>query len=98
MISTYKEYQDGFEDEADVVVIGSGAGGAVCAENFVNAGYNTILLEAGPPAGPAAFDHHAANFMADHYWEGGLRLTGGTASQPMLPVLSRGAQRCAMPY
>ena len=36
-----------FDDPFDVVVIGSGAGGAVAAETFVRAGLRTLLLEEG---------------------------------------------------
>ena len=84
MIHEFMSNQGGFEIEADAVVIGSGAGGAISAYNLASAGMKTVLLESGPPAGPAQFTHNAPEFLAKYYWEGGLRLTGGNAAQPMM--------------
>lgn len=61
-------------DPFDVVVIGSGAGGAVAAETFVRAGLRTLLLEEGArlnaSAENAAVDADADNALAGNDAQG----------------------------
>jgi choline dehydrogenase-like flavoprotein len=78
------ETRIGFDVSADVVVVGSGAGGAVAAANCARAGMRTVILEAGPVVGPAEMTRDAPRFMARYYWEGGLRMLGGTTQIPTL--------------
>ena len=40
-------------DTVDVIVIGSGAGGAACAWGLATTGVSTLLLESGPAYDPA---------------------------------------------
>jgi choline dehydrogenase-like flavoprotein len=62
------------EDPFDVVVIGSGASGAVAAETFVHAGLRTLLLEEGARlkagAENAAVDADAGNALAGNDAQG----------------------------
>jgi choline dehydrogenase-like flavoprotein len=76
--------RSGLDIEADVVVVGSGAGGAVAAANLARGGLRTVLLEAGPRLVPEAMTRDAPQFMARYYWEGGLRMIGGTTQIPTL--------------
>lgn len=80
----FPDLRQGFEVEADVVIIGSGAGGAVAALNLAEGGMRTVVLEAGPELRPEMMDKDAPRFMARYYWEGGLRAIGGSAQIPSL--------------
>jgi choline dehydrogenase-like flavoprotein len=69
-----REARDGERLRADVVVIGSGAGGGVAASTFARAGKSVVVLEAG-----AAFDANAFTqrelAMSDLYLDAGLTST-----------------------
>jgi choline dehydrogenase-like flavoprotein len=60
---------------ADVVVIGSGAGGAVAAATLAEAGYEVVLLESGPWVSRADFTEQDAALTERLFAEGGLRAT-----------------------
>lgn len=79
-----EDVRAGFDVEADAVVVGSGAGGAVAAANLARAGMRTVVVEAGPRIGPEEMTRDAPRFMARYYWEGGLRMLGGTTQIPTL--------------
>lgn len=74
MIYGLDELRDGFDISADVVIIGSGAGGAVAAANCAAAGLKTVVLEAGPELKREDMTRNAPMFLAKYYWEGGMRL------------------------
>jgi len=76
--------RSGLDVDADAVVVGSGAGGAVAAANLASGGLRTVLLEAGPRLEPGAMTRDAARFLARYYWDGGLRTIGGTTQIPTL--------------
>lgn len=84
MIYGIEELRDGFDVQADVVVVGSGAGGAVAAANLAEAGLKTVVLEAGPHVQAAEMTRDAPRFLAKYYWEGGLRLIHGNAAIPTM--------------
>ena len=84
MIYHLKDLLNGFEVDCDVVVIGSGAGGAVAAENFSKGGLKTVLLEAGPRVEPGDMTRDAPKFLAKYFWDGGQRLVGGTVPSPSM--------------
>ncbi|RME93133.1 MAG: GMC family oxidoreductase [Candidatus Hydrogenedentota bacterium] len=83
-IFEYDEIAEGFEAEADAIVIGSGAGGAVAAYNLAKSGRKVILLEAGPVARRSEMTKNAPEILAKYYWDGGLRLAKGTSFQPAM--------------
>lgn len=84
MIYHLKDVEGGFNVEADAVVIGTGAGGAVAAANLAQAGLRTVVLEAGPQVRPEDMTRDAPRFLARYFWDGGLRLLGGSAPIPTM--------------
>lgn len=61
--------------EADVCVIGSGAGGAAFASELAEGGMRVVLLEKGGAYDHADFDQHEKNMMPLLYEDGGARTT-----------------------
>ena len=59
--------------EADVVVVGTGAGGGTAAEMLSKRGLRVIMLEAGPLKTSSEFDMQEAAAYADLYQEGAAR-------------------------
>jgi len=84
VIHSFEDARRGFDVDADVVVVGSGAGGAVAAANLSRAGLRTVVIEAGPRLSPEDMTDEAPRFMARYFWEGGLRTIGGTTHIPTL--------------
>lgn len=84
MIADLPDVRRGYDLDADVVVVGSGPGGAVAAANFVEAGLRTVLLEAGPRVRPEDMTRDAPLFLARYFWDGGLRLVAGDAPGPAM--------------
>ena len=79
-----EDVQRGFDVEADVVVVGSGPGGAVAAANLAASGKRVVIVESGPEVGPADMTRDAPLFLARYFWDGGLRMVGGTGQFPSL--------------
>lgn len=66
--------------EADVVIVGTGAGGGTTAEILSNAGLKVLMLEEGPLKTSASFkDMDEARAYADLYQEGAGRATSDAA-------------------
>ena len=63
------------EDDYDVVVIGSGAGGAVAAYNVAAQGYKVLIVEAGPFYPSPKITHHELEMIAALYKHGGVQTT-----------------------
>ena len=78
------DVRQGFSDTCDVVIVGSGAGGAVAAANLAAAGMDVVLLEAGPELKAADMTRDGPTFMARYYWEGGLRMILGNNQIPAM--------------
>lgn len=60
---------------ADVVVIGTGAGGAVAAATLAEAGFDVVMLESGGWNTRSDFTDHEAALTERLYADGGLRTT-----------------------
>jgi choline dehydrogenase-like flavoprotein len=82
-VRVFAQYDADFELETDVVVVGSGPGGAVVAKEVAEAGRRVVLIEEGPPFTPADFELDTALSMARTMREGGLRTTLGTVMPTM---------------
>lgn len=76
-VRVFADYARDFQEEADVVVVGSGPCGSVAAYELARAGRRVLLLEEGPPFTPADFQIDAARSMARTMREAGLRATRG---------------------
>jgi choline dehydrogenase-like flavoprotein len=74
--------------DADVCVIGAGAGGAVLAAEMAEGGARVVVLEQGPHHDPDSFNARPAEMLARLYRDGGQTTTLG--SPPILLPLGRG--------
>ncbi len=70
-------------EECDVVVVGSGAGGAVAATALAEAGLDVIVLEAGDNYSRDNYPEDRLDAIASLYRDGGLTIAEG---RPSIPV------------
>jgi choline dehydrogenase-like flavoprotein len=70
-------------EECDVVIVGSGAGGAVAAAILAEAGLDVIVLEAGGSFNRDNYPEEPLEAIATLYRDGGLTIAEG---QPAIPV------------
>jgi choline dehydrogenase-like flavoprotein len=70
-------------EECDVVIVGSGAGGAVAAAMLAEAGLDVIVLEAGGSFNRDNYPQDPLEAIATLYRDGGLTIAEG---QPAIPV------------
>ncbi len=70
-------------EECDVVIVGSGAGGAVAAAALAEAGLDTIVLEAGQSYDRNSYPSDPLEAIATLYRDGGLTIAEGN---PPIPV------------
>lgn len=64
--------------EADVCVVGAGAGGAVVAAELAEGGARVVVLEQGPAHDPDSFTARPTEMLARLYRDGGQTVTIGT--------------------
>ncbi len=74
---------DGDGEECDVVIVGSGAGGAVAAATLAEAGLDVIVLEAGESYNRDTYPANPLDAIASLYRDGGLTIAEG---RPPIPV------------
>jgi len=67
------------EDEADVVIVGSGAGGGISAEILARSGLRVIVVEEGPLRSTADFKMREADAYPQLYQESAARKTADKA-------------------
>jgi choline dehydrogenase-like flavoprotein len=70
-------------EECDVVIVGSGAGGAVAASTLAEAGLDVIVLEAGQAYDRDSYPQNPLEAIASLYRDGGLTIAEG---RPPIPV------------
>jgi choline dehydrogenase-like flavoprotein len=85
-LRVFADYDGDFQEEVDVVVVGSGPGGAVAAAELTAAGHRVALLEEGPPFTPQEYVFDGGLSMARTMREGGLRATVGTVMPTMQAI------------
>jgi choline dehydrogenase-like flavoprotein len=82
------ELQDGLELTADVVVVGSGAGGAIVAAELAEAGQRVVVLEEGPHVPPDRYRQMRPSQSMRELWrDGGLTFAVGLGDTPMINVM-----------
>ena len=72
----------GDAEECDVLVIGSGAGGAVAASVLAEAGVDVIVIEAGPHLDRCSYPEEPLEALSTLYRDGGLTVATGRPSIP----------------
>ncbi len=85
-VRVFSQYDQSFEEQADVVVVGSGPCGAVAAYELAAAGHDVILIEEGPPFTVRDFELSGPLSMSRTMREGGLRMTHGTTMPTMQAI------------
>jgi choline dehydrogenase-like flavoprotein len=70
-------------EECDVVIVGSGAGGAVAAATLAEAGLDVVVLEAGQSYNRESYPAEPLEAIASLYREGGLTMAEG---RPTIPI------------
>jgi len=85
-VRVFAQYDRDFALETDVVVVGSGPGGAVVAKEVAEAGRRVVLIEEGPPFTPSDFELDSAVSMSRTMRESGLRTTFGTVMPTMQAI------------
>jgi choline dehydrogenase-like flavoprotein len=73
----------GETEECDVVIVGSGAGGAVAAATLAEAGLDVIVLEAGGAYNRDSYPSNPLEAISSLYRDGGLTIAEG---RPPIPV------------
>ena len=74
--------------DADVVVVGSGAGGAVVACHLAEAGHRVVILEEGPWVKPVVYAQMRPTETIRHLWrEAAMTFAVGVGDTPMINVM-----------
>ena len=89
-VKVFADYTGEIRDACDVLVIGSGPGGAVVAKELAEAGRDVILLEEGPPFGAKDLRQEAGESIRRTLREGGSRATRGNAYLPTMQAIALG--------
>ena len=85
-VRVFAQYTDDVVETADVVVVGSGPGGAVVAKELAERGRDVVLLEEGPPFSLDDFEIDPGLSMSRTMRESGLRATRGSVMPTMQAI------------
>jgi choline dehydrogenase-like flavoprotein len=89
-VEVFSSYAGEIRASCEVLVVGSGPGGAVVAKELAEAGRDVILVEEGPPFGARDFRQEAGESMHRTLREGGSRATRGNAYLPTMQAIALG--------
>ncbi|MBA4042908.1 MAG: GMC family oxidoreductase [Erythrobacter sp.] len=67
--------EDAIPDSVEVIVIGSGAGGAVAAANLADQGYEVLVIEAGPYLPSSQITPHELRMSSTLFKDGAIQTT-----------------------
>ena len=82
-----RELRGGFDEDCDVVVVGSGAGGAVVATLLAEAGRRVILVEEGPHYEPAQYQRFTpSDAVRKLFRESGMVTAFGLGETPLISL------------
>ena len=88
MIVEGRELEGDLDDSADVIVVGSGAAGAVVAAHLAEAGQSVIVVEEGPHVPQERYGRMRPSETMRHIWrEGGLTMAIGLGDSPVINVM-----------
>lgn len=89
-VKVFNDYSGPIKERCQVLVVGSGPGGAVVAKRLAVAGYDVILAEEGPPMGARDFRPDAGATMSRLFREQGARVALGKSAIPTLQAKVHG--------
>lgn len=89
-VQVFADYRGEVRASCEVLVVGSGPGGAVAAKELAEAGRDVILVEEGPPFGVKDFRQEAGEAMARTLREGGMRAARGSMFIPTMQAIALG--------
>ncbi len=89
-VKRFRDYAGPVRDRCDVVIVGSGPGGAVVAKALADAGKDVVLVEEGQPYGVKDFNPDAGEAMLRMLREGGMRATRGNVFVPTMQAIALG--------
>jgi choline dehydrogenase-like flavoprotein len=89
-VKVFADYEGPLRASCEVLVVGSGPGGAVVARELAEAGRDVILLEEGPPFGVKDFRQEAAESLHRTVREGGSRAARGSMFMPTMQAIALG--------
>ena len=84
MTKSFKDIKANEKIEADVVVVGTGAGGAACAHRLAQNGKSVVLIEEGIYIQPEEFTTDSWAAMSQMYRDNGMRAMVGTMIIPTM--------------
>lgn len=89
-VKEHADYDGEVRARCEIVVVGSGPGGAVVAKELAEAGRDVILVEEGPPFGKKDFVQEAGESMQRTLREGGSRAARGNCVTPTMQAIALG--------